>query len=141
MRQVRTVFILSLILVGTGQILNAEAHNIQSQEVKESSSECKNLSDVLNARARAQFDEANLRLTAETESKLTAFVNNAAARLASGTNVQCKDAKENFSQFIAKLISNSREGNSRMIDAEARVVTVEAFERTKSSICPLYPFC
>lgn len=142
MRLALTVFILSSMLVGSGQILNAEAHNIQSQAVKESSSECKNLSDVLYTQAKTQLESANLRLTEETEPKLIALVNNAADTLANATNKQCIEAKNNFSRFIAALIKNSqREGNSKMVGPEAGVVTVEAFDHTKNSICPLYPFC
>jgi len=114
----------------------------QKGDVKRSS-ECKNLSSQLYSDAQSQFQEADVRIGAEATTKLKSFIADGISQMANAKDEQCKEAKQNFSQFMHELIRNAegRQASNNAAGPTHGEITVASFNSAKNSVCPLFPFC
>jgi hypothetical protein len=99
---------------------------------------CEDLASSLKSEVESRLETEHLTLSAGAEARIADFIDSGAAKLRAASEEQCRKAKANFSAFVTQLINNA-ETDPRAIGKST--VTVGSFERAKSSVCPLYPFC
>jgi hypothetical protein len=103
-----------------------------------SSQACEDLAASLNSEVESRLERDHLTLSAGAKASIASFIDSGATKLRNASEKQCQEAKANFSTFVTQLINNA-ETDPRAIGKST--VTVKSFERAKSSVCPLYPFC
>jgi hypothetical protein len=118
---------------------NLAAPNIRSGlQIAIASQACEDLAASLNSEVESRLESDHLTLSAGARARIASFIDSGAANLRNASEKQCKEAKANFSTFVTQLINNAETDPSAI---GKNTVTLKSFERAKSSVCPLYPFC
>ena len=76
-------------------------------------------------------------ITPEAYKLIETFMNNGIDKLkeTKASTADVERAKKNFRDFVKKMIASGADSKA------GKVINQETFNATKSSVCPIYPFC
>jgi hypothetical protein len=93
------------------------------------------LTDELLAQANSVFKSGGYRLSSSCEGLLRDWVRAGAVKLIAEDSLEkLPDARENIRKLATQMIEERTKTANGVIDDQA-------FQKAKSAVCPLYPFC